>query len=207
MTIMEQQWPVSLLKVSKIIDNPWSVGMVRAEKMGGVLADALMRGKFQGDRPVSLIGFGLAARAIYTCLMILAERRCFGLIESVVFMGLPAPSESRVWLTLKSVVAGRLINVYSDHDYILGFLYRTSNIHFGLAGLQDIQGAAGVENHRVKLPEGHLSYQSMVPRILKDIGWEDVDTRAVQTSRPNPATPLRSIALVQQRVDGILSGM
>ncbi|KAL7937445.1 hypothetical protein V8C35DRAFT_331214 [Trichoderma chlorosporum] len=174
-SLIDSVWPVALLKISKIMDNPWSVGMVRAEKAGAVLADAIMRQKFQGDRPVSLIGYSLGARAIYACLMVLAERRQFGIIDSVILMGTPAPSESRVWLTLKSVVCGRLINVYSEHDYILGFLYRTSNIQFGVAGLQEIQGADGVENYRVRnLPRGHLSYQSQVSQILKNVGWEDV---------------------------------
>jgi hypothetical protein len=177
--LIEATWPMELMKVSKIIDNPWSMGMVRAEKAGAVLADAIMRSKIQGDRPVSLIGFSLAARAIYICLMILAERRQFGLIDSVVLMGTPAPSESRVWLTMKSVVSGRLVNVYSESDYLLGFLYRTSNIHFGLAGLQRIQGADGVENHNVSnLVNGHLRYSSLVGKILKDIHWEDLDLNA-----------------------------
>ncbi|CAJ0551720.1 Ff.00g056990.m01.CDS01 [Fusarium sp. VM40] len=177
--LIEATWPTELMKVSKIIDNPWSMGMVRAEKAGTVLADAVMRSKIQGDRPVSLIGFSLAARAIYVCLMILAERRQFGLIDSVVLMGTPAPSESRVWLTLKSVVTGRLINVYSESDYLLGFLYRTSNIHFGVAGLQRIQGADGVENHDVSnLVNGHLRYSTLVGKILKDIHWEDLNLNA-----------------------------
>ncbi|KAF4961898.1 hypothetical protein FSARC_9974 [Fusarium sarcochroum] len=178
-SLIEATWPTELMKVSKIIDNPWSMGMVRAEKAGTVLADAIMRSKIQGDRPVSLIGFSLAARAIYVCLMVLAERRQFGLIDSVVLMGMPAPSESRVWLTLKSVVSGRLINVYSESDYLLGFLYRTSNIHFGVAGLQRIQGADGVENHNVSdLVNGHLRYSTLVGKILKDIHWEDLDLNA-----------------------------
>ncbi|PCD41798.1 hypothetical protein AU210_004342 [Fusarium oxysporum f. sp. radicis-cucumerinum] len=178
-SLIEATWPTELMKVSKIIDNPWSMGMVRAEKAGAVLADAVMRSKIQGDRPVSLIGFSLAARAIYVCLMILAERRQFGLIDSVVLMGTPAPSESRVWLTLKSVVSGRLINVFSESDYLLGFLYRTSNIHFGVAGLQRIQGADGVENHDVSnLVNGHLRYSTLVGKILKDIHWEDLDLNA-----------------------------
>lgn len=154
--------------------------MVRAEKAGAVLADALIRHKFQGERPVSLIGYSLASRAIYACLMMLAERRQFGVVDSVVMIGTPAPSESRVWLTLKSVVSGRLVNVYSEHDYILGFLYRTSNIQFGVAGLQEIQGANGVENHCVQtLAKGHLSYPQMMGQILKDIEWEDVSVGAV----------------------------
>lgn len=159
--------------------------MVRAEKAGVVLADTLMRSKLQGDRPISLVGYSLGARAIYTCLMVLAERRQFGLVESVVLMGTPAPSESRVWLTLKSVVSGRLINVYSEHDYLLGFLYRTSNIHFGVAGLQQIHGAEGVESHDVsRLISEHLRYSSITGRILKDVGWEDLDMTAIKNERP-----------------------
>ncbi|GJD01782.1 DUF726 domain-containing protein [Colletotrichum higginsianum] len=179
-SLMSAMWPIGLLKVSKVIDNPWSVGMVRAEKVGMILAEAISR-KVQGDRPVSLIGYSLAARAIYTCLMVLAERRQFGLIESVVMIGTPAPSESRVWLALKSVVAGRLVNVYSENDYILGFLYRTSNLQFGVAGLQPIQGAEGVENYDVSsMVSGHLRYQYMVGTILKNIGWEDLDYAQVE---------------------------
>lgn len=178
--------------------------MVRAEKVGSVLADAIMRGKFQGDRPVSLIGYSLAARAIYTCLMILAERRQFGLIDSVVMMGTPAPSESRVWLTLKSVVPGRLVNVYSEHDYILGFLYRTSNIHFGIAGLQDIQGADGVENHQVGLPQGHLSYQHMTPQILQDVGWENLEMKPAKVKRTSKPQARGGNGQLQHRVDELL---
>ncbi|KAF6830847.1 DUF726 domain-containing protein [Colletotrichum musicola] len=174
-SLMSAMWPITLLKVSKVIDNPWSVGMVRAEKVGMILAEAISR-KVQGDRPVSLVGYSLAARAIYTCLMVLAERRQFGLIDSVVMIGAPAPSESRVWLALKSVVAGRLINVYSENDYLLGFLYRTSNLQFGVAGLQAIQGAEGVENYDFsRMVSGHLRYQYLIATILKNIGWEDLD--------------------------------
>ncbi|POR38124.1 Putative membrane protein C6F6.13c [Tolypocladium paradoxum] len=183
-SLIESSWPIPLLKVSKIIDNPWGLGMVRAEKAGAILADTIVRHKFQGERSVSLIGYSLAARAIYTCLMVLAERRQFGLIDSVVMIGTPAPSESRVWLTLKSVVSGRLVNVYSEQDFILGFLYRTANIHFGVAGLQEIQGAHGVENHCVKdLPRGHLDYQNITGQILKDIGWEGFETNAVKADQ------------------------
>ncbi|KAG5971401.1 hypothetical protein E4U56_006810 [Claviceps arundinis] len=186
-SLMDSTWPEPLLRISKIIDNPWGVGMVRAEKVGAVLADALIRQRFQGDRPVSLIGFSLAARAIYACLMVLAERRQFGVVDSVMMLGTPAPSESRVWLTLKSVVTGRLINVYCESDYILGFLYRTSNTQFGVAGLQEIQGANGVENHCVKtLPREHLSYPSMMGTILRDIGWEGLDIKAVRAETVLP---------------------
>lgn len=180
--LADSLWPISLLKVSKIMDTPWNVGMVRAEKAGIVLADAVMRSKLQGERPVSFIGYSLAARAIYACLMVLAERRQFGVVESVVMMGTPAPSDTRVWLTLRSVVSGRLINVYSEDDYMLGFLYRNSNYHFGIAGLQDVKGVRGVENHPVTLKNGHVSYQDIAGHVLKDVGWEDLNVKHESTA-------------------------
>ncbi|QUC23848.1 uncharacterized protein UV8b_08089 [Ustilaginoidea virens] len=181
---VNSSWPAPILRVSKIIDNSWSVGFVRAEKAGANLADSLTKQRFQGDRPVSLIGFSLAARTIYNCLMSLAERRQFGLVDSVVMLGTPAPADSGVWKTLKSVVSGRLINVYCENDCILGFLSRTSNTELGLAGLQEIRGANGVENHCVKsLPKGHLSYSSLLGHILRDVGWEDLDAGALGLER------------------------
>ncbi|KAM3478973.1 hypothetical protein MY8738_005651 [Beauveria namnaoensis] len=171
--LLNSKWPEPLLKISKIIDNPWSLGMVRAEKLGTLLADAIVRHKFHGERSVSLVGYSLAARAIYMCLMVLAERRQFGLVDSVVMMGTPAPSDSKVWMAMKSVVSGRLINAYTEQDYLLGFLYRTSNTHSGIAGLQEIKGVGGVENYHVKhLQQGHLSYQKLAAQILKEVGWE-----------------------------------
>ncbi|KAK0615828.1 hypothetical protein B0T17DRAFT_357175 [Bombardia bombarda] len=178
-SLVQAMWPLGLLKISKIIDNPWSIGMVRADKAGCVLADVIMN-KAQGERGVTLIGFSLGARVIYTCLTTLAERRAFGLVENVVMMGTPAPSDAKVWCAMKSVVSGRLINVYSENDYILGFLYRTSSILYGVAGLQKVEGIDGIENVDVSAKvSGHLRYQFLVGSILKHIGWEDIDNGQV----------------------------
>ena len=178
-SLMEALWPIALLKVSKIIDNPFSVAKSRSDKAGLVLADALIN-KAQGERPVTLIGYSLGARLIYTCLMSLAERRAFGLVESVVLIGTPGPSDARDWRAMRSVVSGRLVNVYSENDYILAFLYRTSAIQFGVAGLQDIQDVKGVENVNVSnMVSGHLRYQYLVGAILEKIGFEDIDVDEV----------------------------
>lgn len=178
-SLSQALWPLGLLKISKVIDNPWNVAMVRADKAGAVLADIIMS-KAQGERGVSLIGYSLGARAIYVCLMILAERRIFNLVENVVMMGTPAPSDPGVWCAMKSVVSGRLINVFSENDYILGFLYRTSSIQFGVAGLQRIDGVDGVENVDVSAKvSGHSRYQHLAGSILKHIGWEDIDAQRV----------------------------
>jgi hypothetical protein len=92
-SLMDALWPIALLKVSKIVDNPFSVAKNRADKAGLILADALIN-KAQGERPVTLIGYSLGARLIYSCLLSLAERRAFGLVESAVLMGTPAPSDA-----------------------------------------------------------------------------------------------------------------
>lgn len=178
-SLMDALWPIALLKVSKIVDNPFSVAKNRADKAGLVLADALIN-KAQGERPVTLIGYSLGARLIYSCLMSLAERRAFGLVESAVLIGTPAPSDAAVWRAMRSVVSGRLVNVYSENDYILAFLYRTSAIQFGVAGLQEAQDVSGIENVDVsEMVSGHLRYQYLVGSILEKIGFEDIDVAEV----------------------------
>lgn len=173
-------WPLGLLRVSKIVDNPFSVAKSRADKAGLVLADALIN-RAQGERPVTLIGYSLGARLIYSCLMSLAERRAFGLVESVVLLGAPTPSDASVWRSMRSVVSGRLLNVYSQNDYILAFLYRTSSIQLGVAGLQEIVDVEGVENVDVtEIVSGHLRYQYLCGVILEKVGWEDIDVAEVR---------------------------
>ena len=176
-------WPIGLLKASRVIDNPFSVAKGRAEKAGEVLADALIN-KAQGERPVTLIGYSLGARVIYTCLISLAKRKAFGLIENVVMMGAPTPSDTSDWRIMRTVVSGRLVNVFSQNDYVLGFMYRTSSIQYGIAGLQRVKGLPGVENVDVSEDvSGHLRYRYLVGSILKKIGFEDVDMQAVEEER------------------------
>ncbi|TVY57153.1 putative membrane protein C6F6.13c [Lachnellula cervina] len=122
----------------------------------------------------------LGARMIYSCLMSLAERRAFGLVESAVLVGTPAPSDAAPWRAMRSVVSGRLINVYSENDYILAFLYRTSSIQYGVAGLQEVQDVKGIENVNVSdMVSGHLRLQYLAGSILEKIGFEDIDKKEV----------------------------
>lgn len=173
-------WPLGLLKIASVLDNPFSVAKYRAEKAGGVLADALIN-KVQGERPVTLVGYSLGARLIYSCLQKLAERRAFGLIENVVLVGAPCPSDVADWRRIRSVVSGRVVNVFSKQDYILGFLYRTSSVQLGVAGLQPVVGVHGVQNVDVsELVDGHLQYRYLTGSILRKIGFEDVDIKEVE---------------------------
>lgn len=181
--LMSAMWPIALLKVSRVVDNPFSIARARAEKAGEVLADALIN-KAQGERPVTLIGYSLGARVIYVCLMSLAKRRAFGLIESAVLIGAPMPSSTSDWRVMRSVVTNRLVNVYSENDYVLGFLYRTSSIQYGIAGLQKIEGLPSVENVDVsETVSGHLRYRYLVGSILQKIGFEDLHNGEVKNEQ------------------------
>ncbi|KAM0278849.1 hypothetical protein ACHAQH_004925 [Verticillium albo-atrum] len=167
-------WPAYLLSTASNIDNPYNLARNRSEKAGRVLADALIN-RAQGERPVTLIGYSLGARAIHSCLKTLAERRAFGLVDSVVLIGAPAPSNTEQWQILLSVVAGRIYNVYSQNDYILGFMYRATSLQLGIAGLQPIEGVDGIEN--LDLSDevaGHLRYPSLIAQILTKCGFPDV---------------------------------
>ena len=167
--------PVGLAKVAKVADNPFSVAKARADKAGVVLADALIN-KVQGERPVNLIGYSLGSRVIYSCLQTLAKRRAYGLVESVILMGSPIPSNTDHWRTMRSIVSGRLVNVWSENDGVLALLYRTSSLQLGVAGLEPVEGLSGVENLDVStVVSGHLRYQYLLGRILNVIGLQSID--------------------------------
>ncbi|KAF1816804.1 DUF726-domain-containing protein [Eremomyces bilateralis CBS 781.70] len=186
-------WPLGLLKVASIVDNPFSVGKARADKAGKVLAKALLA-KVQGERPVTLIGYSLGARLIYACLLELATQNAFGIIENVVLIGSPVPGSSGPWTNIRAIVTGRVVNVYNGDDLILGFLYRASSIQFGVAGLQPVKYVHGVENFDVcDIVDGHASYQSKIGKILEKIGWADLGADASEEKPPLPPRPRQHI--------------
>ncbi|KAI9666935.1 MAG: hypothetical protein M1831_001440 [Alyxoria varia] len=173
-------WPLGIAKVARVVDNPYSVAKSRSDKAGRVLADALIN-KVQGERPVTLIGYSLGARLIYSCLEELSKREAFGLVESAVFVGATVPADSVNWRRVRSVVAGRVVNVYNPNDYLLAFLYRSGSLQYGVAGLQAIDGVSNIENVDVSdMVDGHTKYRFLTGRILKKIGFEDIDESAVQ---------------------------
>ena len=173
--LMSAMWPVALVKVARVVDNPFSLAKTRAEKAGEVLAEALMN-RAQGERPVTLIGYSLGARVIWSCLTTLAKKRGFGFVESAVMIGSPIPSDTATWRSMRTVVSGRLINVYSENDYLLAFLYRSASLQYGVAGLMPVTGLSGIENVDVsEMVSGHLRYRYLVGSILEKLRFEDVD--------------------------------
>ncbi|KAI0430265.1 DUF726-domain-containing protein [Xylaria sp. FL1042] len=174
-TLQSALWPILLLNSASNIDNPFSLARNRSEKAGQILADALIN-KVQGERPVTLIGYSLGARVIYACLRALAERKAFGLVDTVVLIGAPVPSNEGHWQMMRSVVAGKLFNVHSANDYILGFLYRSTSLQLGVAGLQSVGADIdGVEDLDLSGEvHGHLRYPGLIAQILHRCGFANV---------------------------------
>ena len=168
-------WPLALVKIARVVENPFSIAKFRAEKAGKVLAETLIN-RAQGERPVTLVGYSLGARVIWSCLTTLAERRAFGLVESAVLIGSPSPSDISTWRLMRTAVSGRLVNVYSTNDYLLAFLHRASSLQYGVAGLAPIPGLSGVENFDLSdTVSGHLRYRYLAGAILQKIGFEGLD--------------------------------
>lgn len=172
--------PIGLLKAGQIIDNPFTIAIERSDKAGQVLAHALIE-RAQGERPVTLVGFSMGARVVFSCLEELAAQKAFGLVENAILIGSPVPSTEASWRRMRMVVAGRLVNVYTQKDMILGFLYRARNIQLGIAGLQAITSIPNVENKDVSsIVSGHNQYTLAVGRILKELDFADLDIEQVQ---------------------------
>lgn len=176
---------MGLIKLAGTLDNPFNVAKARSDKAGRVLAEALMQ-KAQGERPVTLVGYSLGARVIYQALLVLAEQNAFGLIESVVLIGAPVPKDERAWRRIRAAVSGRVVNVFSVDDYILGFLYRTSSLQFGVAGLEAVENVDGIENFDAAgllNGKGHVGYRYVIGQILQKIAFEDIDPKIVEKER------------------------
>lgn len=187
-TLWSALWPAYLLSAASTIDNPFSLAKNRSEKAGEILADALIN-KVQGERPVTLIGYSLGARVIYSCLRSLAARRAFGLVDEVVFVGAPVPSDRHHWEAIRSVVSGKMYNVYSENDYLLAFMYRASSLQYGVAGLQEIKDIEGVENLNLSEEvQGHMRYPELIAKILALCGIPTVEGAAGSVEKEDVRT-------------------
>lgn len=201
-TLWSALWPISLLSMASALDNPFNLAKNRSEKAGKILADALIN-RVQGERPVTLIGYSLGARVIYSCLRTLAERRAFGLVDEVILVGAPVPSDREAWEMMRSVVSGKLWNVCSGNDYLLGFIYRTHSIQLGVAGLQEIKGIEGVENLDLTgTVKGHMRYPEILGKILEKCGVEIRDGLGGDIEVESDLTREEEIVLADMEAQG-----
>ena len=162
-------WPVAVLQLGDIIDNPWSLGLDRARKAGLVLADAI-RSRAVGGRPVTLVGYSLGALVCWSCLKDLVKTRSFGLVKSVLLMGLPATIDRAMLFQARCIVSDRFIHAYSTNDWVLQFLYRASQLEIrrNLAGLNPIDNVPGIESVDISRHiNGHTDYENFPTELLE----------------------------------------
>lgn len=193
------QLPMALSKLSYLLDNPWNVSLDRAWKGGKILADTLISGNM-GVRPITLVGFSLGSRLIYSCLIELAKRGGFGLIENVVLLGSPATVKYDQITLARSVVSGKFINGYSKNDWILGYLFRaTGGGLLTVAGISPIENIPGVENFDcTEFIVGHMSYRQAIPRILKSLNWEVLSEEFAEIEEPDGEQTERQRQLINE---------
>lgn len=181
------QLPIILTKLSYLIDNPWNVSLARANAAGLILADSLMDRNL-GKRPVTLLGYSLGSRVIFSCLKELADKGAYGLVQNVYLFGSPVVAYKDEYLKVRGVISGRFVNGYSSNDWILGYLFRaTAGGIMRVAGLAPVEGIPGLENVDVtKLVNGHMDYRAAMPRLLKHVGWEVLSEEFAEIEDPDP---------------------
>ena len=158
--------PSYVLSALTMVDNPWSVAIVRAVDAGHVLANDILNGSY-GQRPVSLIGYGLGAVVCYTAALDIAkvakaattatatattttttttaagdstEEVCLAatVLLDVILMGAAVGTNLDEWTSIRNVTSGRVINCFTSNDLVLFYMYRLREGRLACAGLSVI---------------------------------------------------------------------
>jgi pimeloyl-ACP methyl ester carboxylesterase len=181
------QIPLILTKLSYLIDNPWAVSLDRATSAGLILADSLIERNL-GTRPVTLVGYSLGSRVIFSCLQELARKGAYGLVQNVYMFGSPIVVKKHQYLRARTVVSGRFVNGYHRNDWILGYLFRLTNGGIRrIAGLAPIEDLPWIENMDVTdLVPGHLEYRTAMPVLMMKCGWSVESEEFAEIEDPDP---------------------
>lgn len=120
-----------------------------------------------------MIGFSLGARVIFFCLLELAQKEnSEGIVQDAYLFGAPVSGSLEYWRKFSKVVSGRIVNGYCRGDWLLKFLYRTTNTAIKIAGLDAIDWKdRRMENVDLSdIVNGHLDYYKKLPEVLKKVG-------------------------------------
>lgn len=170
--------PVAVIgAIRTVVDNVWARVMDRAKSAGLMLAAEIASRGF-GRRPLSLAGVSIGSVIVFVALEELAERKLLGLVHDCYLIGSPVPCTAHRWEAVRSVAAGRIVNVYNESDWYLEFLGRGTNLselHRRVAGTAPVLLAdAGVENVSVAelgfQPTSHADYADMASEMLVALG-------------------------------------
>ena len=149
----------------------------RADKAGEQLARTLLA-RVHGNRPVTLIGFGMGARVILKCLLALSEAPSGqGVVETACLMGTPYPADALEWAKASAVCSYRLVNAYNSRDWLLGLAYRATSANIsGIAGLREVDAINGSEavltnvDLTTYLSPSHFEYRDKLSVLVQALG-------------------------------------
>ncbi|OQV10482.1 hypothetical protein CLAIMM_14472 [Cladophialophora immunda] len=163
------QLPIVLSKLAYLIDNPWSVSLDRATAAGLILADSLID-RHLGQRPITLLGFSLGSRVIFSCLKELSNRGAYGLVQNV-YIRFRKVFE---WICLQRLDS----RIFVSDDV---------RWHHASCWLAPVEGIPGVENINVSTwVKGHMAYRAAMPRLLREVGWEVESDEFTEIEDPDP---------------------
>ena len=149
--------------------------------------------RVHGNRPVTLVGYGMGARVILKCLLALSDAPSasgLGIVETAVLMGAPYPADALEWARASSVCAYRLVNAFNARDWLLGFAYRATTASVrGIAGLRAVECINGSDAvlHNVDLTPvltpSHFQYRDKLGALVQALGVHSgiVDLSCVPT--------------------------
>jgi hypothetical protein len=159
--------PATAAQSFALIDNPWDVARIRAEKSGELLADLLLE-RGLGRRPVTLVGFSLGARVIAQACASLQERAAPGLVHDVVFLGGAVGVAHPGIRAAVEVAEGRVINAYSSKDAVLAYLYRARQCETAV-GLVPVELEGVTDIDVTDVAPGHTKYGDAMEGVLRQV--------------------------------------
>ncbi|KAJ6597014.1 DUF726-domain-containing protein [Mycena vulgaris] len=205
-SLMSSLAPIALLNIGQIIDNDWMNATQLAIKAGAVLGDLLSKRVF-GNRPATLTGYSLGSLVIFEALKYLASlppSETTHLIQDVYLFGTPAPTDVAIWASIRRLASGRVVNGYSQDDYVLAVLSRLSHISWGVAGLQPVD-VVGVEDVLCKDVDGHTKWRGMIGRSLQQCNAPGIIEQLVEEQVKAATGPeINEAEMTQEEVDQIV---
>ena len=194
--------PAAVLSATNLVDNPWSVCTKRARAAGEELAQ-LLKLNIHGKRPVSLIGCSSGALVVWSCMKEL--KKCgahgMGIISDVIILGAPISTKSADWEEVRPIVSGRLINGWTESDWVLGLL-----CHDTVAGTSRVSWMQQDDKRLVNIRltgtiSGHTDYQRKMGKILRLIDAAEEDFEIVASSSSLPSSLENSITMSSSHTD------
>jgi len=156
-------------------NNPWFVALVKAEKTGELLKEALARSK---GRSFTLVGHSLGARVAYFVLAALGtiepDERKSRIIAAHLLGGAVGSEPATSWEPAADVVNDKIYNYHSDNDMVLKLLYGSGRllVQSPAIGTRPIpvtdRSDRKIESIDVtNIVSGHTRYHEALSRILR----------------------------------------